>query len=76
VGNLQILRNPIVKASENIGVNKIEYDKVTEKYTLKLSKTLSKDTVVDIFFDYVGNLSDNMIGFYRSSYVDEKGQIK
>jgi len=54
----------------------ISYNNITEQYTITLPKTLEKDKELSISFTYNGTLSDNMIGFYRSSYFDEKGQIK
>jgi aminopeptidase 2 len=76
VGNLQIITDTVTVNKTTIVIKDRIYDNVTEKYTFKLSKILDNDTIVDISFNYVGNLSDNMAGFYRSSYVDEKGQIK
>jgi len=76
VGNLKIIRNSVSVLNQTVEIKNRTYDKVTEKYTFKLVKTLDKDTIVDIFFNYTGNLSDNMAGFYRSLYVDQKGQIK
>jgi len=76
VGNLEIITNTVSVLNQTVEIKDRIYDEVTEKYTFKLVKTLNKDTIVDIFFNYMGNLSDNMAGFYRSLYVDQKGQIK
>lgn len=52
-----------------------KYDNITEKFTIYFDKTYEKGTNLSINIEYHGVLSDNMIGFYRSSYVDEN-QIK
>ncbi|XP_071652134.1 uncharacterized protein [Temnothorax longispinosus] len=52
------------------------YDNVTEKYTINLPNIVEKGRRLTISMGYNGVLSDNMIGFYRSSYFDKNGQIK
>jgi len=52
------------------------YDNITEKLTITLSRILLVNTNVTISFTYNGILSDNMIGFYKSSYFDENGKLK
>ncbi|RLU27565.1 hypothetical protein DMN91_001369 [Ooceraea biroi] len=78
VGNLKIKSNKVfVKGETDVVINKDEeYDNVTQKYTFILNETLAKDTIVQISIEYESTLNENMIGFYRSSYVDENGQIK
>lgn len=75
VGNIQITSQSVFINQTNIYKSK-EYDKVTEKYTITLSETLKKGSEILIIFNYQGNLRDDMIGFYKSSYFDEHGQIK
>lgn len=56
---------------------KYKHDNITEKYTLSIPEVLNKGEKLMIVFTYKGFLNDNMIGFYRSSYYDEKsGELK
>lgn len=74
-GNIQIISQSVLADNESVIVEHT-YDKITEKYTLNVSKTLKKGSEILIAFEYNGTLSDNMIGFYKSSYFDKDGQIK
>ncbi|XP_011870129.1 PREDICTED: uncharacterized protein LOC105563274 [Vollenhovia emeryi] len=51
------------------------YEDTTEKYTIPLPETIPEGGELTISFTYNGVLSDNMIGFYRSSYI-HNGEIK
>ncbi|KAM0729596.1 Aminopeptidase N [Formica fusca] len=74
-GNIQIISQSVLADNESVIVEHT-YDKITEKYTLNVSKTLKKGSEILIAFEYNGTLSDNMKGFYKSSYFDKDGQIK
>ncbi|XP_011631440.1 aminopeptidase N-like isoform X1 [Pogonomyrmex barbatus] len=52
------------------------YDNVTEKYTITSPKPFRKGSIILIDFKYSGILTDNSLGFYKSSYFDKNGQIK
>ncbi|XP_011690580.1 PREDICTED: uncharacterized protein LOC105451677 [Wasmannia auropunctata] len=54
------------------------YDNITEMYTISTSETFAKDDHIEITFVWRGIMLDdkNMVGFYRSSYFDDNGQIK
>lgn len=69
-------RNEKVNDTRNEKINGTTYNNKTEKYEIKLDKVLKAGTNITINFEYVGKLRDDMIGFYRSSYVDPKGQIR
>ncbi|XP_032687648.1 putative aminopeptidase-2 [Odontomachus brunneus] len=75
VGNIQINSQSVIINQTNI-YESMNYDKVTEKHTIILSETLKKGSEILITFSFHGNLRDDMIGFYKSSYFDEDGQIK
>ncbi|XP_054001864.1 putative aminopeptidase-2 [Hylaeus anthracinus] len=49
---------------------------IQEKYEIELDKVLAKGVNISINFKYTGELKDDMIGFYRSSYIDSKGNIR
>lgn len=61
---------------EKVEITNTMYNSKTEKYEIKLSKVLSAGTNITINFDYVSALRDDMIGFYKSSYVDSNGKIR
>jgi aminopeptidase N len=74
VGNIEI--ELVSVASYDANKLNSTYDNITEKYTVTLPDTLKEGKKVLISFTYNGILADNMIGFYRSSYINEKGQTK
>lgn len=76
VGNIGIKSHSVILENNENVYQTYKYDKVTEKYTLSLSKTLTKGLKILIVLSYNGTLNDNAIGFYRSSYIDKNGQIK
>lgn len=76
VGNIEIVSQSVLVDNKNIIIVSHTYDKITEKHTLLLSETLNTGSEVLIAYAYNGILSDNMIGFYRSSYFDKDDQIK
>ncbi|KZC13131.1 Aminopeptidase N, partial [Dufourea novaeangliae] len=53
-----------------------KYDSKTEKISIKLNTTLKKGMNISINFFYGGVLREDMIGFYRSSYIDSTGNIR
>ncbi|XP_011643165.1 putative aminopeptidase-2 [Pogonomyrmex barbatus] len=73
VGNIKI--ELITISSYDLKNFNETYDNTTEKLTLHLPKTIKKGRKLEINFEYTGILSDNMIGFYRSSYI-ENGTTK
>lgn len=48
------------------------WDNVTHFYTLHTATILTPNTEYRLSFDYTGILSDDMRGFYRSSYVENQ----
>ncbi|XP_039306626.1 uncharacterized protein LOC105193936 [Solenopsis invicta] len=77
VGNIEIESVTVVKLPNKEFINGTlnEKDSITEKYNIKVPDILIQGTQLVISFTYKGILSDNMIGFYRSSYI-EQGEIK
>ncbi|XP_055853626.1 membrane alanyl aminopeptidase-like [Episyrphus balteatus] len=55
-----------------ITISKVEPDDVTDKYTLTLGQALKAKTMYTLHFVYTGLMEDDMHGFYKSSYVDNK----
>lgn len=51
------------------------HDATTEFLTISTPKvTLQRGEIYDLQISYSGELRTDMVGFYRSSYVDEKGK--
>ncbi|XP_044004939.1 uncharacterized protein LOC122850036 isoform X2 [Aphidius gifuensis] len=71
--SVKLLKNNV---TTKVSILNTTYDKKTEKYTIFLKKILEKDSKIIIAINSNGTLSDNMIGFYKSSYFDDKGNIK
>ncbi|XP_017892658.2 putative aminopeptidase-2 [Ceratina calcarata] len=73
------INNTIVSDIKNVNPVKIEstdYNNVTEKYAIKLGELLKVGTNIKIVLVYTGKLRDDMIGFYKSSYIDSNGKIR
>ena len=73
-GNLEIERITITLNDKEVKSND-NYNNVTEKLTIKLEKTLEKNAEILIAIDYNGKVKDNLIGFYKSSYFNEKNDL-
>lgn len=69
--DLEIFEHSLTSKSENITIVSSNFDNVTDKYTLKLAQPLVKDEAYVLSFKYTGNLRNDMIGFYRSSYKND-----
>ncbi|KAL6254854.1 hypothetical protein P5V15_014193 [Pogonomyrmex californicus] len=74
VGNIEI--ESVFICSRNNKRFSYKYDNVTEKYTITSPKPFKKGRIILINFKYSGILTDNSLGFYKSSYFDKNGQIK
>ncbi|KAL6254850.1 hypothetical protein P5V15_014189 [Pogonomyrmex californicus] len=75
VGNMIEIESVTITLYDNIKLSST-YDNISEKYTITSSKIFKNNRLIQISFEYNGILSDIMVGFYRSSYFDENGQIK
>ena len=65
-----------LKNGKKIPIEKHAYDKDREFYIAHLSQTLTPGNKYKIVIDYVGNLNDNLKGFYRSVYTDRTTKEK
>lgn len=75
-GSISIITVGVFLGNQNVNNTGWSQDMVTEKTTVKLAKELSKGAVITLAMTYTGMLRDNMIGFYRSSYINDKGETK
>lgn len=76
VGKIRIKELTVTRGKINLYQLYTLYNNVTEKYTIVLNETLKTGSAILIAITYDGVLGDNLIGFYRSSYFDERGQLK
>lgn len=55
---------------EPIGIDHVEYNEITKKYSIHLAAPLSPNQSYLLSFTYSGKLRTDMKGFYRSSYKE------
>lgn len=70
---VKLLKNNV---PTKVTITNSTYDEKTEKYTIFLKQILEEDSKIIIAIDFNGTLSDKMIGFYKSSYFDDKENVK
>ncbi|XP_076675141.1 uncharacterized protein LOC143372620 isoform X2 [Andrena cerasifolii] len=75
-GKLNILKCSVTTQNETKVILSLIYNSNTEKYEIKLQETLKVGLHISINFNYTGKLRDDMIGFYRTSYVDSNRKIR
>lgn len=73
---MEILKLTVTRDKESQEIANTSYNNVTEKYEITLRNELIPGTTVSINIAYRGNLRDDMVGFYRSSYFDSKGTLR
>lgn len=71
---LIIIVDTVIDGDESIVPKTPTYNETTEQYTVTLPRKLLADRNVSINLRFRGRLSDNMIGFYKSSYIDNEGK--
>ena len=75
-GNLTISTTAVLSNKTLLKITKTSYNDVTETLKLSLDKELLEGTNITIAIVYEGTLRNDMIGFYRSFYIDNKGYRK
>lgn len=60
---------------ETIGINRIEYEELTEKMILYLNASMNRNVPYYLLIQYTGKIDDDMIGLYRSSYIDNGNEM-
>lgn len=75
--NLNISNIEVTLANTtSVTVTNQSLNEVTDILTLTLDTNLTRDSVITLGILYVGILSDDMTGFYRSSYTNSAGELK
>ena len=57
-----------------IGVTGHEFDTKRDFYIIKLEKPIVAGNIYLLYIDFVSKLNDDLKGFYRSTYENEKGE--
>lgn len=67
-----------VELDENnkIKIRSHDYDKKVDFYIINLLTALQPETFYFIYIPFEATLDDGATGYYRSSYTDEKGNIR
>lgn len=52
------------------------YDDVTSKFTIHLKDALTLGYSYKIRMSYKGQMDDDLLGFYRSSYIKPNGEVR
>ncbi|CAL7935733.1 unnamed protein product [Xylocopa violacea] len=76
IGKIEKLRITVTSGTQALSIKNYAQNNKTEKYAIVLSEVLNVGTNVMISINYNGTLRDDMIGFYKSSYVDSDGKIR
>jgi aminopeptidase N len=74
-GNLTAYVTSVTSIENNKGltVAGTSYNKTTEKLSILLEEYLKPSDNISIQLNFNGTLRNDMIGFYRSSYINERG---
>ncbi|XP_017792513.1 PREDICTED: uncharacterized protein LOC108574433 [Habropoda laboriosa] len=75
-GQMEITMVSVTFNEKQLEIRNTTYNNKTEKYEIKLRDTLKAGSNVTINFQYEGIIRDDMIGFYRSSYINSNGKIR
>ncbi|XP_076764228.1 putative aminopeptidase-2 [Xylocopa sonorina] len=75
-GKIEKVKATVTSDAQQLIIKDYAYNNKTEKYAIILEKVLNVGTNVTISINYNGTLRDDMIGFYKSSYVDSNGKIR
>ncbi|XP_033211856.1 aminopeptidase Ey-like [Belonocnema kinseyi] len=73
-GKMNLTSTLILINNKKIDFKSFDYDPVTEKYTMTLTEILEKGTEILIVVEYDGVIQDSLYGFYKMSYINEKGE--
>jgi len=66
---VKVVNSETNQAFEVIGFG---FENATQFLTIHFSKNLPMDSTIKLSLAYLGNLGENLVGFYRSSYFEEE----
>jgi puromycin-sensitive aminopeptidase len=73
---LEIEKATLTISDESPYNSNISLDPDNETLTITLNEPVAANTILDIDIEFNGILNDRLLGFYRSKYVDPKGNEK
>ncbi|KAK5110845.1 hypothetical protein LTR62_005556 [Meristemomyces frigidus] len=75
--DIEINESKVTAGDRTISTSpKVSYDEDSQTTKVEFDNTIPAGSKAQLFLKFTGNLNDNMAGFYRSSYKDEKGNEK
>lgn len=74
--NLNIIETSLLRGSIDIEIIHEEYIEDTQTLHLRTGETLQMDETYILHFGFIGEINEEMAGFYRSSYQDVNGITK
>ncbi|KAL2747896.1 putative aminopeptidase-2 [Vespula maculifrons] len=75
-GNLFNINTSISAENKLLEIAEQRYDVKTEKYNIELKENLKVGNEILLHFIYYGFLRDDMIGFYKSSYMTNDNKLR
>lgn len=75
-GNLLNVNASVSAENEWLEIEKQSYDKENEQYNIQLKDDLKVGNEILLHFTYDGFLRDDMIGFYKSSYITDDNRLR
>ncbi|KAL2717324.1 putative aminopeptidase-2 [Vespula squamosa] len=75
-GNLFNVNASVSAENKWLEIEKQSYDKQNEKYNIELKENLEVGNEILLYFTYDGYLRDDMIGFYKSSYMTDDNRLR
>lgn len=75
-GNLFNINTSISAENKWLEIAEQRYDVKTEKYNIELKENLKVGNEILLHFIYYGFLRDDMIGFYKSSYMTNDNKLR
>ncbi|XP_051154544.1 aminopeptidase N-like isoform X2 [Leptopilina boulardi] len=75
-GKLSIKGVSVLHKKEQLIIENKNYDPITEKYSITLKNVLSKESEIFIVIVYSGEAHDDLKGFYKMTYFNQKGEEK
>lgn len=69
-----ILRD--LSSNGTIAQDKLEFDLENEFLIVNLKALLEKGKLYELTLPFEGELKEGLLGYYRSSYFDQKEQVK
>ena len=70
-GKINVTTIAVLINDTKLGLISVVYDRITEKYTVKLNENLEEGIEILIAVEFNGKVEEGTSGFYKVSYVNE-----